>query len=460
MHHSEKSHHLATRHVTMISIGGVIGATLFVGSGSVVMHTGPAAIISYLLGGIIIILAMRMLGEMAAVKPAKGSFSTYAKDAFGPWAGFTIGWLYWAVWAITIAYEVSLLGYMVHQWIPQLSIGLAAFLILASMTWVNIASVRNFGNFEYVLSLIKVVAIVAFLLVGASLLLGLITPATGAVGWSNWSAPGSFFPKGYGAVFASLVLVIFSTGGSEVAAIAASESEHPQKNVLKAINSTVSRVILFYVGSVFVIITVIPWDNSALLKAPFVSVFQIAGIDWAGAAMQAVIFIAILSVTNSGIYTAARMLTALAEQNNAPSYCKKYGSRGTPTHSIVATVAIAFLLALVNTSAFVDLFTFLANCTGGILILVYIFIAASHVVIRKRNGEGSLAVKMWLFPGLSYVFIALCIALYISQAFIDSLSVQFYCTTGFLVFVLAGWGVKKSLSKKYGQVAETANTGI
>ncbi|MGW4340341.1 amino acid permease [Rhodococcus koreensis] len=443
------THHkkLATRHITMISIGGVIGATLFIGSGTVINNTGPAAILSYVLGGIVVVLAMRMLGEMAAVQPARGSFSTYARQAFGPWAGFTIGWLYWAVWAITIAYEASLLGFMLNGWVPQIPIWLGALALLLLMALTNVFSVRMYGNAEYVLSLIKVLAIIGFLIVGVLLLTGVITARGATPGVHNITEHGGFFPLGVSAVFVSLVLVTFSLGGTEVAAIAASESENPTRNVVRAINSVLFRIMLFFVGSVSILVLVIPWDDSASLTNPYVSVFKIAGLGAAENLMSAVVFVSIMSVMNSGIYTASRMLTSLAGKAEAPRALATLSRRGTPVAAIAACVGVAYALTLVNISSLATLFTFLANCTGGVLILVYIFIAASHIRLRKRRGDDALAMKMWLFPGLSYLFILGCLALYLSQIFIDSLRTQFFCTTGFLAVVLVSYLLRAKLRR-------------
>lgn len=427
---------LEKRHITMISIGGVIGGTLFIGTGTVLGATGPAAIVSYIIVGLVIVLAMRMLGEMAAVHPAKGSFATYAEKAFGPRCGFMIGWLYWSLWVILIAYEASLLGFTLNTWLPAIPIWLGALICLVTMTISNLFSVRTFGNFEYWLALIKVVAVIAFLVVGALLIVGIIPATVGTPGLSTITANGGFFPVGVGAMFTSMVLVVFSMSGAEVAAIAASESDDPKTNVIRAIKSTVARVILFFVGSVTIIAFVIPWNNSEMLTNGYVSVFEVAGFEGASTAMSVVVFLSLLSVMNSGIYTSSRMLQSLAHRGEAPQYFKRNGRYGSPVRGAVVIAIIAYLLTLANITSLESLFTFLATCTGGVILIVYVFIAASHIRIRKNSNESDLPVKMWLFPGLSYAFVAAMVVLYMSQLFIPALQLQFWCTTG-LALVIA-----------------------
>ncbi|WP_406635135.1 amino acid permease [Amycolatopsis sp. WGS_07] len=434
---------LLRRHVTMIAIGGVIGATLFVGTGTTVLSTGPAVIVSYAIGGLYLVLCMRMLGEMAARKPARGSFSTYAKDAFGPWAGFLVGWLYWLVFVILIAYEASLLGFFARQWLPGVPIWAAALVLLGAMTATNLFSIRLYGNAEYWIALVKVLAIIAFLVVGVLLVTGVLPAATGNPGLGNLFRHGGFAPLGWTAVLSSVVFVVFSMGGTEIAAIAASESDDPQRNVLRAIRSVLLRVLLFYVGSVAIIAAVIPWDDQTRLASPYASVFGVAGLGGAERVMSVVIFLSVLSVMNSAIYTSSRMLTALADRGEAPAFVTKENRFGTPVVAVLVCAATGAGFTMINLSSLESLFTFLATCTGGVLLIVYGFIAAAQVRLRKRHGDDGLAARMWLFPWLSYLFIAASVVLYAAQAFLPGLRLQFFCTSGLTLVALAAYGVKR-----------------
>ena len=311
----------------MISIGGVIGAGLFVGSGTIIISAGPGALLSYIIAGIIIVLIMRMLGEMAVVNPDSGSFSTYAHQAIGPWAGYTIGWLYWFNWPIIVAFEAALLGDMVHNWIPSIPIWVTSFSIPIIMTITNVFSVKVYGEFEYWLAFIKVSAIVIFLCLGAAIIFGFV-PGVKAQGLSSLIADGDIFPHGIIPVLLSVIFITFSLSGSEVAAIAAGESENPQKNIIRAINAVVWRILLFFVGSVAILIMVIPKGAEDLLQTPYASVFNLAGLPAAAQVMNIVIFISLLSVLNSGLYSSSRMLYSLSQKGDATSFLSRVNKRG------------------------------------------------------------------------------------------------------------------------------------
>ena len=421
----------------MISIGGVIGAGLFVGSGTIIISAGPGALLSYIIAGIIIVLIMRMLGEMAVVNPDSGSFSTYAHQAIGPWAGYTIGWLYWFNWLIIVAFEAALLGDMVHNWIPSIPIWVASFSIPIIMTITNVFSVKVYGEFEYWLAFIKVSAIVIFLCLGAAIIFGFV-PGVKAQGLSSLIADGDIFPHGIIPVLLSVIFITFSLSGSEVAAIAAGESENPQKNIIRAINAVVWRILLFFVGSVAILIMVIPKGAEDLLQTPYASVFNLAGLPAAAQVMNIVIFISLLSVLNSGLYSSSRMLYSLSQKGDAPSFLSRVNKRGVPIWALAASVFFAYLFTLFKFVSPDKLFVFLANSSGGVTMIMYIFIAFSHIRLRKKNPE-QLKVKMWLFPYLTYATIFLLLTIFIAQIFIDTMRSQFFLTSLLTVTVIGSY---------------------
>lgn len=447
---------LKTRHVTMISIGGVIGAGLFVGSGAIIQSTGPAALLSYILGGLMVVLVMRMLGEMAVLNPDSGSFSTYAHQAIGPWAGYTIGWLYWFNWVIIVAIEATLVGAIIHDWIPAVPVWVGSLSLTILMTVTNIYSVKTYGEFEYWLAFIKVVAIVAFLCVGVLMVLG-VMPGIEAPGISNLIGNGGFFPQGFLPVLLSVVFITFSLVGSEVAAIAAGESDNPEKNVVRAINSVVWRILVFFIGSVAVLVTVLPWDAHDLLKAPYASVFDMAGLPAAGQVMNVVVFISLLSVLNSGLYTSSRMIYSLAQKQEAPRIFLRVNKRGVPVWAVLASTSFAYICAMFKFISPDKMFVFLANSSGGVSMLVYIFIAVSHIRMRRRiekEDPGKLKVKMWLFPYLTYLTILALVGIFVAQAFIDDMRLQFYLTSLITVLVIGSYFVfyrKKRMSSAVGE---------
>ncbi|PEZ84133.1 GABA permease [Bacillus sp. AFS017274] len=438
---NELKHGLKTRHVTMISIGGVIGAGLFIGSGTIIDSAGPGAILSYIIAGLMIVLIMRMLGEMAVVNPDSGSFSTYAHQAFGPWAGYTIGWLYWFNWVIIIAIETTLLGTMIHDWVPGIPMWAASLSFPILMTVTNIYSVKAYGEFEYWLAFMKVAAIVIFLFLGAAMIFGFV-PGFDSPGLSNITGDGRFLPNGFLPVLLSVIFITFSLSGSEVAAIAAGESENPEKNIIRAINSVVWRLLLFFVGSVTVLVIVIPQGAKDLLKTPYASVFDMAGLPAAGQVMNIVIFTSLLSVLNSGLYTSSRMLYSLSIKGDAPKILSRVNKRGIPIWALMASVFFAYVCTTFKFVSPDKLFAFLANSSGGVTMIMYIFIAFSHLYLRKKSEKenpGTLKVKMWLFPYLTYVTIAVLFIIFVAQAFIDSMRLQFFLTTLLTILVIGSY---------------------
>ncbi|MCY7781944.1 MULTISPECIES: GABA permease [unclassified Bacillus (in: firmicutes)] len=414
---------LKTRHMTMISIAGVIGAGLFVGSGSVIHSTGPGAIVSYALAGLLVIFIMRMLGEMSAVNPTSGSFSQYAHDAIGPWAGFTIGWLYWFFWVIVIAIEAIAGAGIIQYWYHDIPLWLTSLILTIVLTLTNIYSVKSFGEFEYWFSLIKVVTIIAFLIVGFAFIFG-IAPGSEPVGFSNITGKGGFFPEGVGSVLLGIVVVIFSFMGTEIVAIAAGETSNPVESVTKATRSVVWRIIVFYVGSIAIVVALLPWNSANILESPFVAVLEHIGVPAAAQIMNFIVLTAVLSCLNSGLYTTSRMLYSLAERNEAPRRFMKLSKKGVPVQAIVAGTFFSYIAVVMNYFSPDTVFLFLVNSSGAIALLVYLVIAVSQLRMRKKlekTNPEALKIKMWLFPFLTYLTIIAICGILVSMAFIDSM---------------------------------------
>src|SRR6476646_2511443 len=334
---------LSQRHLTMIAIGGVIGAGLFVGSGAVINDAGPAAFLSYAITGLLIIMVMRMLGEMAVANPSTGSFADYARRAMGGWAGFSVGWLYWYFWVIVVGFEAVAGAKILTFWFDAplwlLSLGL-----MVLMTLTNLVSVSSYGEFEYWFAGIKVFAIIAFLVLGTLFVLGLWPNRSFDV--SNLTAHGGFLPHGFGAIFSSIVVVVFSMVGAEIATVAAAESHDPEKAIARATQSVIVRVGTFYVGSSFLLVCIVPWNDSELGASPYVAAFKAMGIPYADQVMNAVVLTAVLSCLNSGLYTASRMLFVLAARREAPMRLITVNRRGVPVVAILASTVVGFLSVL------------------------------------------------------------------------------------------------------------------
>lgn len=405
---------LSQRHLSMIAIGGVIGAGLFVGSGVVIGETGPAAFLTYAICGLLIVLVMRMLGEMAAANPSTGSFADYATTALGGWAGFSVGWLYWYFWVIVVGFEAvaggKVLNYWFHAPLWLLSLGL-----MVLMTATNLFSVSSFGEFEFWFAGIKVATIVVFLGLGAAFVLGLWPGRQ--LDFSNLTAHGGFLPKGVAAVFAAIVVVIFSMVGAEVVTIAAAESHDPERAITRATRSVVVRIVIFFVGSVFLVTVIMPWNSVELGASPYVAALKHMGLAGADQLMNAVVLTAVLSCLNSGLYTASRMLFVLAGRGEAPAQLVKLSSRGVPAAAIVGSSVVGFLCVLMAWLAPNTVFLFLLNSSGAVILFVYLLIALSQIVLRRRTPPEQLRVKMWLFPVLSVLTAVGIVAVLVQMGF-------------------------------------------
>lgn len=309
----------------MMSIAGVIGAALFVGSGSIIAAAGPAVILAYCAGGALVVFIMRMLGEMAATSPDTGSFSTYAERAIGRWAGFTIGWLYWWFWVLLMAWEAYVAGLILHEWFPLLSVNVFTLMMTITLTAINFMRVSKYGEVEFWFALIKVIAIVLFIVLGI-LAISRLWPVGGVSGLSNLSAHGGFMPNGLGPVIVALLGVMFSFLGAEIVTIAASESKNPVEQTKRAIKSVVWRICLFYIGSIFLIVCIVPWNDPLLSQTGYGAyrrTFEILGIPATKWIMNFVVLTSVSSCFVSGHYTASRMLYSLSKRGDAPALFQK-----------------------------------------------------------------------------------------------------------------------------------------
>ncbi|CQD05757.1 gaba permease [Mycobacterium lentiflavum] len=407
----------------MIALGGVIGAGLFVGSGVVIRDTGPAAFLTYALCGLLVVLVMRMLGEMAAANPSTGSFADYAAKALGGWAGFSVGWLYWYFWVIVVGFEAVAGGKVLNYWF-HVPLWVLSLCLMVLMTATNLFSVTSFGEFEFWFAGIKVATIIAFLCIGAAFVLGLWPGHHG--GFANLTSQGGFFPKGVGAVFAAIVVVIFSMVGAEIVTVAAAESRDPALAVRRATRSVVARIAIFFVGSVFLLVVILPWNSVELGSSPYVAAFKHMGLPGADQVMNAVVLTAVLSCLNSGLYTASRMLFVLAGRDEAPKRLVKLSARGVPAAAILFSSAIGFGCVLMSWLAPRTVFLFLLNSSGAIILFVYWLIALSQIVLRRRTPDDELALKMWFFPVLSILTLAGITAVLVQMAFDHSARSQLW----------------------------------
>ena len=413
---SELSRSLQPRHITMISIGGIIGAGLFVGSSASIAAAGPAIVLSYLITGTLVLLVMRMLGEMAVALPAVHSFTEFARVGLGSWAGFIAGWLYWYFWIIVVPVEAIAGATILHGWLG-LPTWLLGIVLMAIMTAVNLMSARSYGEFEFWFASIKVAAILVFIALAAAFALGFTSP-TGPT-FANLTRYGGFVPKGWLSVLAGAVTVYFSLTGAEITTIAAAESREPARAVARLGSSVIVRILTFYVGSVLLIVTVVPWIEVRPGESPFTLALATMHFRWASVAMSAIILTAVLSCLNSAFYVCSRVLFVLAEHGDAPQWLVQLNARRVPTRSVWlgSLAGVTGILAAIASPQTV--FAFLVNASGALMVFVYMIVALAQIRLRRAreaHGEPEPALTMWFFPWTSYAALAGMAAVLIAMA--------------------------------------------
>jgi L-asparagine transporter-like permease len=435
------SRSLRPRHVSMITIGGIIGAGLFVGSSAAIAAAGPAIIISYALTGMLVLLIMRMLGEMAVGMPHVRSFTEFARAGLGNWAGFSVGWLYWYFWAIVIPVEAIAGATIIQGWIPLPTWEIGTVL-MAAMTCVNLMSARAYGEFEFWFASIKVTAIISFIIVVAAHAFGYRSP-TGAT-FAHLVAHGGFAPRGAMAVLAAVTTVIFSMMGAEIVTIAAAESAEPARAVARMTSTIIGRILIFYVVSIFMIVSIMPWDVIRPGQSPFTLALDAIHVPYASTIMAWIILTAVLSCLNSAFYVASRVLFVLAESGDAPRWLVKTSKRHVPARSVLLASVAGFAGVLAAILSPSGVFAFLVNASGALIVFIYVAIAVSQVRVRtlsERDGNPPPALPMWLFPWLSYIAIAAMIAVLIAMAMTPSHYAEFWTSVVSVLVALAAYAV-------------------
>lgn len=399
---------LKVRHITMMGLGSAIGAGLFLGSGEGIAEAGPAVLVSYAMAGLIVIMVMRMLGEMGAAMPASGSFAEYARLSIGNWAGFSMGWIYWLMLILVLGAEITGASLIVESWMPGVLPQWAIALIFVTFfAIVNLGKVANFGEFEFWFALIKVAVIIAFLIVGVLLVLGVL-PGAEPTGLVHLLGDGAgFMPNGIAGVASGLLVVAFAFGGIEIVAIAAAESAEPQRGIVTAVRNVVWRIGIFYFGSVAIMVLALPWTSEALQTSPFVAVLDKANIPLVSGFMELVVVVALLSAFNANIYGSTRMAFALAKRGDGPRALTQVTPQGTPRIAVLVSVFFAFIAVLFNWLLPDELLSILLNAVGSVLLVVWIFVCISQLRLRPRlEREGLLTLRMWLHPYLTWATLA------------------------------------------------------
>ncbi|MEV8599818.1 amino acid permease [Streptomyces griseoviridis] len=423
------SHGLKQRHLSMIALGGVIGAGLFVGSGAGIAAAGPSIVVAYALSGLLVMLVMRMLGEMSAAHPSSGSFSAHAERAIGPWAGFTVGWAFWVLLCTVVGLEGIGAAHIVTGWLPGTPQWMWVALFVVVLCGANLAAVKNFGEFEFWFAALKVGAIGLFLVLGVLAVAGVL-PGTDSPGTTHLA---DFLPHGGEGLVVGLLASIFAYGGLETVTIAAAESEDPVRGVASAVRTAMWRIALFYVGSMAVVVTLVPFDAREIVEdGPYVATLQRIGVDGAGQVMNVVILVALLSAMNANIYGSSRIAYSLVRRGLGPRALGRV-SGGVPRVAVLVSCAVGLVCVLLSRWRPDDVFAWLLNTVGAVILVVWIFIAVSQLRLRRRLEQESperLAVRMWAFPVLTWVALSGMAAVFVLMAREPATRVQLYATGG------------------------------
>ena len=402
---------LENRHVTMITLGGIIGAGLFVGSSTTISQVGPAAVISFAIAGLAVMLVMRMISEMASSLEGVQAFPDFAREGIGHWAGFLSGWLYWYFWAVVVAVEAVAGAKILHEWYPMFAEWQIGVALMLALTAVNLLSTRAYGEFEFWFSLIKVGAILAFIAIAGAWVLGFTNPAGASV--SNWTAHGGFAPNGWGLVLAAVASTIFTMCGAEIATIAAAESKESGKVIARLSLSVSARILVFYVITLALIVAILPWNGVVAGYSPFAATLEAIHVPGGKFIMTCLVLVAVLSCLNSSLYITSRTLFGLAKHGDAPQWLVAVNSRKVPARAIIMASLFSYAAYIAERVSPDTVFSFLINSSGATMLLLYILCAVAQLRIRGRlekTAPEKLQVRMWLFPWLTWATIAVMAA--------------------------------------------------
>ncbi len=403
--HTTLERKMESRHLLMISLGGVIGTGLFLSSGYTIHQAGPiGTILAYAIGAVVVYLVMLCLGELSVAMPETGSFHVYADKFIGPGTGFTTAILYWLTWTVALGSEFTAAGLIMRTWFPHSPTWVWSALFMLVIFTVNALSVRFFAEAEFWFSSIKVVAIILFIILGALAIVGVLpmTGGKGAPGLHNLVKDG-WFPTGFKGVFTTMLTVNFAFSGTELIGVTAGETKDPEKNIPKAIHTTLLRLVIFFIGSIFVMAALIPWQQAGVTKSPFVLVFESIGLPYAGDIMNFVVLTAIMSAANSGLYASTRMLWSLAHEGMISPKFAHTNAHGVPFKALCVSMIGGILALLSSVFAADTVYLVLVSISGLAVVIVWMVIALSALNFRKQwvadgHQVAALKFKMPWYP--------------------------------------------------------------
>ncbi|MCW1974394.1 UNVERIFIED_ORG: aromatic amino acid transport protein AroP [Pantoea agglomerans] len=438
---------LKNRHIQLIALGGAVGTGLFLGSASVIKSAGPAVILGYAIAGFIAFLIMRQLGEMVVEEPVAGSFSHFAYKYWGNFAGFASGWNYWVLYVLVAMAELSAVGKYIQFWWPDFPTWASAAIFFVLINAVNLTNVKVFGEMEFWFAIIKVIAVIAMILFGGWLLFS-GTGGPQATVRNLWEQ-GGFMPNGLGGLVMVMAIIMFSFGGLELVGITAAEADNPETTIPKATNQVLWRILIFYIGSLAVLLSLMPWTRVTAETSPFVFIFHELGDAMVANALNVVILTAALSVYNSCVYCNSRMLFGLAQQGNAPKALLKVDRRGVPVMSILVSAVATALCVLLNFLMPAEAFGLLMSLVVSALVINWAMISLAHLKFRKKKNQQGVTTrfKAVLYPLGNWICLVFLAGILVLMAMTPGMAISVWLIPVWLIVLAIGYFVKNKTQK-------------
>ncbi|MEN4637083.1 MULTISPECIES: aromatic amino acid transporter AroP [Pantoea] len=438
---------LKNRHIQLIALGGAVGTGLFLGSASVIESAGPAVILGYAIAGFIAFLIMRQLGEMVVEEPVAGSFSHFAYKYWGNFAGFASGWNYWVLYVLVAMAELTAVGKYVQFWWPDFPTWASAAIFFVMINAINLTNVKVFGEMEFWFAIVKVVAVIGMILFGGWLLFSGHAGPQATV--RNLWEQGGFFPHGIGGLVMVMAIIMFSFGGLELVGITAAEADNPEVSIPKATNQVLWRILIFYIGSLAVLLSLMPWTRVTSEVSPFVFIFHELGDAMVANALNVVILTAALSVYNSCVYCNSRMLFGLAQQGNAPKALLKVDRRGVPVLTILVSAVATALCVLINYLMPGEAFGLLMSLVVSALVINWAMISLAHLKFRRKKDQQGVTTrfKALLYPTGNWICLIFLAAILVLMATTPGMAISVWLIPVWLVILGVGYFIKNQTQK-------------
>ncbi|WP_067825770.1 amino acid permease [Actinomadura kijaniata] len=452
---------LGTRQIQMLAIGGTIGTGLFLGAGKNIAKAGPSLILTYAIAGLMLFFVMRALGELLTYRQAEGGFAGYAREFLGPFWGYATTWTYWIIWVTTGMAELTAAGAYIQRWFPHFEVWKTALIALVILFVVNLISVKLFGELEFWFAMIKVAAIVAMILIGVGVLAFGFGDVGDTAAVSNLWQHDGFFPEGVSPMVMTLQMVLFAYLGVELVGVTAAEARDPEKNIPRAINALPIRFALFYLGSLLVILSVVPWTEFKGGASPFVLAFDKIGIPYGADIVNFVVLTAALSSCNAGgLYSTSRMLRTAGVNGDGPKALTRLNDRGVPVLTVVISALVMGLGVIVNIFVPEKAFEYITSVSTGGAIMVWTVILVAHQGYRRKVRKGELPASDYRMPGApftTWMVLAFFAFVTVTIAWEHDTRIALYVTAIWVVLIVAAWPVVRRNSRRAEAAAAEAD---